>query len=269
MGATIVDDRLRAEEMHREVAGWKVLAGKRAFVTGGSRGIGRATALALAAAGADVAVNYQRSGPAAEEVERAAEEFGVRAHAYQGNVADDREARGMVDAAIHDLGGIDILVNNAGITRDKSFVKMTFAMWEEVVGVNLSGVFHMTQAVLPGMIEAGWGRVINLSSIVGQTGNFGQANYAVTKGGIIALTMTLAREVARKGITVNAVAPGFIETDMTKDLPEPALEAVKTMTPVGRLGRPEEVAAAIVFLATPQASYITGQVIPVNGGMYM
>ena len=175
----------------------------------------------------------------------------------------------MVDAAIHDLGGIDILVNNAGITRDKSFVKMTFAMWEEVVGVNLSGVFHMTQAVLPGMIEAGWGRVINLSSIVGQTGNFGQANYAVTKGGIIALTMTLAREVARKGITVNAVAPGFIETDMTKDLPEPALEAVKTMTPVGRLGRPEEVAAAIVFLATPQASYITGQVIPVNGGMYM
>ncbi len=142
-------------------------------------------------------------------------------------------------------------------------------MWEEVLGVNLSGLFHVTQAVLPAMVEAGWGRVINLSSIVGQTGNFGQANYAVTKGGVIAFTMTLAREVARKGVTVNAVAPGFIETDMTKDMPEAGLAAVKAMTPLGRLGRPEEVAAAILFLASPQASYITGQVIPVNGGMYM
>ena len=146
----------------------------------------------------------------------------------------------MVEAALHDFGGIDILVNNAGITRDKSFLKMTFAMWDEVMGVNLTGLFHMTQAVLPGMVEAGWGRVINLSSIVGQTGNFGQANYAVTKGGIIAFTMTLAREVARKGITVNAVAPGFIETDMTKDMPEAGLvgrEVDDAPGPAGTAGR--------------------------------
>ncbi len=175
----------------------------------------------------------------------------------------------MIDAVTKDFGAIDILVNNAGITRDKSFLKMTKIMWDEVLGVNLNGVFHVTRLVLPAMVEAGWGRVINMTSIVGQTGNFGQANYAVSKGGLIAFTMTLAREVARKGITVNAVAPGFIETDMTKDMAAAALSAVTSMTPLGRLGKPEEVAAAVLFLASPQASYITGQVIPVNGGMYM
>ena len=175
----------------------------------------------------------------------------------------------MFDAVTKEFGGIDILVNNAGITRDKSFLKMTRLMWDEVLGVNLNGVFNITRLILPSMVEAGWGRVINMASIVGQTGNFGQANYAVTKGGLIAFTMTLAREVARKGVTVNAVAPGFIETDMTKDLSETALAVVNSMTPLGRLGKPEEVAAAVVFLASPQASYITGQVIPVNGGMYM
>ncbi len=269
MCATVYDDRLTGEEPRQEVASGKFLAGKRALVTGGSRGIGRAAALALAAAGAEVAINYNQSAAAAEEVWAAVERLGVRAHIYQGNVACEEDAKRVVDAACEDFGGIDILVNNAGITRDKSFLKMTLAMWEEVVGVNLTGLFHVTRGVLPGMVEAGWGRVINLSSIVGQTGNFGQANYAVTKGGVIAFTMSLAREVARKGITVNAVAPGFIETDMTKDMPEVGLVAVKSMTPVGRLGRPEEVAAAIVFLASPQASYITGQVLPVNGGMYM
>ena len=168
-----------------------------------------------------------------------------------------------------EFGAINILVNNAGITRDKSFLKMTRMMWDEVLGVNLNGPFNISQAVLPKMIESGWGRVINLASVVGLTGNFGQANYAVTKGGIIAFTMTLAREVARKGITVNAVAPGFITTDMTKDVAPAALEQVKAMTPVGRLGTPEEVAEVIAFLASPRASYITGQVISVNGGMYM
>jgi 3-oxoacyl-(acyl-carrier-protein) reductase len=246
-----------------------VLEGKKALVTGASRGIGRAKALALAEAGAEVAINYQHSGQAAEEVCDTVRKLGVHAHVYQADVSREEETRQMVEAVVAEFGPIDILVNNAGITRDKTFLKMTRGLWDEVLGVNLNGVFNVTRAVVPGMVEAGWGRVINLTSIVGQTGNFGQINYAVTKGGLIAFTMTLAREVARKGITVNAVAPGFIETDMTKDLAGAALDSVKAMTPLGRLGRPEEVAAAILFLATPLASYITGQVLPVNGGMYM
>ena len=252
-----------------EAAFTKVLAGKRVLVTGGSRGIGKATALALAEAGAAVAINYQRSVEAADEVCRAVGKFGVQTNIYQADVSREEEAKAMIDAVTKDFGSIDILVNNAGITRDKSFLKMTTSMWNEVLGVNLNGVFYITRLVLPAMVEAGWGRIINMTSIVGQTGNFGQANYAVSKGGLIAFTMTLAREVARKGVTVNAVAPGFIETDMTKDMVAAALLAVTSMTPLGRLGKPEEVAAAVLFLASPQASYITGQVIPVNGGMYM
>jgi NAD(P)-dependent dehydrogenase (short-subunit alcohol dehydrogenase family) len=223
----------------------------------------------LAEAGAAVAVNFQRSAESADEVRRTITALGVDANTYQADVSRDEEAAAMMEAVKRDFGGVDILVNNAGITRDKSFLKMSRAMWDEVLNVNLNGIFNITRLVLPEMIESGWGRIINMSSIVGQTGNFGQANYAVTKGGLIAFTMTIAREVARKGVTVNAVAPGFIETDMTKDLSEAALSAVTAMTPVGRLGKPEEVAAAVLFLASPQASYITGQVIPVNGGMYM
>jgi 3-oxoacyl-(acyl-carrier-protein) reductase len=256
-------------EVWREAVTRKVLQGKKALVTGGSRGIGRATVLALAEAGAEVAINYQQSAQAADEVCRGAQELGVTARTYRADISREEEAQQMVDAILGDFGPIDILVNNAGITRDKSFLKMTRAFWDEVLGVNLTGVFNITRALLPGMVEAGWGRVINMASIVGQTGNFGQANYAVSKGGLIAFTMTLAREVSRKGVTVNAVAPGFIDTDMTKDMPEAALATVKAMTPVGRLGRAEEVAAAVQFLASPLASYITGQVIAVNGGMYM
>ncbi len=269
MSAVAFAEGVSQVEALGETVDERVLAGKRALVTGGSRGIGKATALALAEAGTAVAINYQRSVEAADEVCRAAGKCGVRSNIYQANVSCEDEAKAMIEAVTKDFGGIDILVNNAGITRDKSFLKMTKIMWDEVMGVNLNGVFHVTRLVLPAMVEAGWGRIINMTSIVGQTGNFGQANYAVSKGGLIAFTMTLAREVARKGVTVNAVAPGFIETDMTKDLNAAALLAVTSMTPVGRLGRPEEVAAAVCFLASPRAGYITGQVLPVNGGMYM
>jgi NAD(P)-dependent dehydrogenase (short-subunit alcohol dehydrogenase family) len=160
-------------------------------------------------------------------------------------------------------------VNNAGITRDKSFLKMTKAMWDEVMHVNLDGVFYTTQLVAQDMVGSGWGRIINISSVVGQTGNFGQANYAATKGALIAFTESLARELARKGVTVNAVAPGFIDTDMTHGVPQATLDQVKALTPLGRLGKPEEVADAVVFLASSRASYVTGQVLGVNGGMYM
>jgi NAD(P)-dependent dehydrogenase (short-subunit alcohol dehydrogenase family) len=167
------------------------------------------------------------------------------------------------------LGPVQILVNNAGITRDRTFTKMTADLWNEVIHVDLTGPAMVTHEVLPNMVQAGWGRVIFVTSIVGQTGNFGQSNYAAAKGGLISLTKTLAREYARKNVTVNAVSPGFIETDMTSDVPEKVLETVRGSTPVGRLGRPEEVAEAVKFLAGPRAAYITGEVINVNGGMFM
>lgn len=247
----------------------KSLKGMNCLITGGTRGIGRATVFAMADAGANVAFIYHSSKAAADELCGLIRAKGVRCEGYQADVSHDDEAEAAVQRAIADFGSISILVNNASINRDKSFLKMSKALWDEVLGVNLNSLFNVTHAVLPNMAQLGWGRIINLSSLVGQQGAFGQANYAVTKGGTIAFTMTLAREVAAKGITVNAVAPGYIETDMTKGMPPAVLEQVKAMTPLGRMGKPEEVAAAITFLASPEASYITGQLIPVNGGMYM
>jgi 3-oxoacyl-(acyl-carrier-protein) reductase len=251
----------------------KELTGKVSLVTGGSRGIGRAIVSALAAAGADVAFTYQSSREQSEALANEVESKGVRCRAFQANVAIAEEMENVVKRVSKELGPIAILVNNAGINRDKSFLKMTKSMWDEVMSVNLDGVFCTTQLVLQNMVENmngnAWGRIINISSIVGQTGNFGQVNYAATKGGIISFTESLARELARKGITVNAVAPGFIETDMVTAMSEEALAHVKAMTPMGRLGKPEEIADAVVFLASPRSNYVTGQVLAVNGGMYM
>jgi acetoacetyl-CoA reductase len=245
------------------------LSGKLALVTGGSRGIGRAIALALGEAGCDTLINYQHSEEAAEEVVCLLRQHHVRAKAYRADIADAAQAREMLDAIRAEFGVVDILVNNAGITRDRSFLKMTRAMWDEVLGVNLNGPFNVTHALLPGMVEKGWGRVINIASVNGQTGNFGQANYSVTKGGLIAFTYTLAREFARKGITVNAVSPGYTTTDMVRAMPEPVLESLRATIPMNRLGTPEEIAAAALFAASSQASYLTGQVLGVNGGLYM
>jgi 3-oxoacyl-(acyl-carrier-protein) reductase len=245
------------------------LEGKTAIVTGGSRGIGKAVALALAAQGADVGLTCFTGCKFAEDVRAQIRDRGRRAEFFAHDVGNPDEVVKLAAEINDTLGHIDILVNNAGITRDRSFKKMSQDMWDAVLAVNLTGVFTVTKQFIDGMADRGWGRVINVSSIVGEVGNFGQANYAASKAGVIGLTKTLAREYARKGVTVNAVAPGFIKTRMLQDVPEKALEAVINMTPVGRLGEAEEIAAAIAFLASPAASFITGHVLDVNGGMSM
>jgi len=245
------------------------LDGRVALVTGASRGIGKAIALTLAARGADVAVICNTGGALAEEVRDAIRAMGRKSEYYAHNIADEAEIEKLRDEVIRDFGRVDILVNNAGITRDKSFKKMTKDMWDTVLSVDLTGVFLVTKQFVDGMSDRGWGRVINISSVIGEIGNFGQTNYAAAKGGLIAFSKSLAREYARKNVTVNAVAPGFIHTAMTDAVPAAALEVVVKATPVGRLGTPGEVAAGVAFLASDAAAYITGHVLDINGGYSM
>ena len=246
------------------------VVGKKAFVTGGSRGIGRACALTLAAAGADVAVGSSPSGvESAESVCREIQDLGRRAEAYPCDVATRGAVRTMCTRVLEDFQGVDILVNNAGVTRDGLFRRMDREAWDEVINTNLNSVFEITQNFIEPMAARGWGRVINISSIVGRIGNFGQANYAAAKAGLIGLTKTLAREYARKGVTVNAIAPGFVKTRMLDGVPDKALKTVLDTTPVGRLGDPMEIGASVLYLASPSASFVTGHVLDVNGGMAM
>jgi NAD(P)-dependent dehydrogenase (short-subunit alcohol dehydrogenase family) len=246
------------------------LLGKRALVTGGSRGIGRACALALASAGADVAVGSSPAGAeSAENVCRDIRDMGRRAEPYSFDVAVRGDLESTCARLKEDFEFVDILVNNAGVTRDRSFRKMDRDAWDEVINVNLSSVFDVTRLFIDAMVTRGWGRVINISSIVGRIGNIGQSNYAAAKAGLIGLTKTLAREYARKGVTVNAIAPGFVKTRMLDSVPDKAMESVLAMTPVGRLGDPMEIAAGVLYLSSHAAGFVTGHVLDINGGLAM
>ncbi len=245
------------------------LSGRKALVTGASKGIGREIALALATEGADVAINYRSSDVEAEEVARWLEDLGVDSWVYPADVSDMDSIREMKRCLEKYFGSIDILVNNAGINLDKLFVKMDDEMWNKVIAINLTGVFNCTNTFIDKIMESKYGRIINITSIVGQMGNIGQVNYAASKAGIIGMTKALAKEMARNHITVNAIAPGFIETDMVKGIPDKVKEKILTQVPLGRFGKPEEVARAVVYLASDDASYITGHVLNINGGMYL
>ena len=244
------------------------LQGQIALVTGGSQGIGRATALALADAGADVAV-MARSLDKCETVAAEIKAMGRRALAVQGDLGSEEEIKAAVAQVSAELGAISVLVNNAAITRDGLMLRMKRADWDAVIQTNLTGVFLLTQQVLPMMTKARKGRIINLTSVVAQSGNPGQVNYISAKAGIIGFTKAVAREYAARNITVNAIAPGYIETPMTAVLPDAAKEAMLSQIPLKRPGTDRDVAAAVAFLASDEAGYITGQVLNVNGGMYM
>lgn len=245
------------------------LDGRVALVTGASRGIGRATALRLAELGAQVAVNYNASATPAEELVSQIAAGGGSAAAFAADVSDSNAASGLIKAVIDKFGKLDILVNNAGIVRDNIMMRMSLDDWDAVFNTNLRSMFVLAQAALRGMMRNRWGRVINLTSVVALSGNSGQANYSAAKAGVIGLTKSLAREYASRSITVNAIAPGYIDTDIVAVIPENLKEEMLKQIPLGRIGKPEEIADAIAFLASDRAGYITGQVISVNGGMYM
>ena len=245
------------------------LSGKSALVTGGSRGIGKAIGLRLATQGADVAFSYKGNEAAARETAREIQAMKRRALAVQGDVAEVDSAENVVKAALEAFGKVDILVNNAGITRDDLIMRMSPEAWREVLETNLFGAFWMTKAVTRPMLKARGGRIVNITSVSGQVGQMGQANYSAAKAGLIGLTKATARELASRGITVNAVAPGFVLTELTQDLPDALKEEITSRTPLGRFGTTEEVANAVAFLASDEAAYITGQVLAVDGGLVM
>ena len=246
----------------------KRLSGKVAIVTGSSRGIGRAIARALAAEGAAIGVHYCRGREQADQLAGEFERSGCRVGVFHADVARAEDCHKVLTLAARDLGPVEILVNNAGVNRDRTLRKMTAAEWDEVIQVNLNSVFHCTKAALEPMIARGWGRIINIASIIGQTGALGQANYAAAKAGIIAFTKSVAQELARFGITVNAICPGFVETDMLATMPAPARDAVRGRIPLGRFGQADEVARLVRFLCT-EGDWITGAQLNINGGQYM
>lgn len=238
-------------------------------VTGASRGIGRAIALMLTEPGHEIVINYRSGEEAAQQTAAAVRERGGSPHVQQFDISDDVSVKDGFKEILNNHGRIDVLVNNAGITRDNLLVLMKASEWDEVIATNLKGAFLCSQAVIKPMMRQKYGRIINLTSVVGAIGNAGQSNYAAAKAGIIGLTRSLARELISRNITVNAVAPGFIETDMTVNMPEKAKDGMLAQIPAGRPGTPEDVAAAVKYLASESAGYVTGQVIHVNGGMFM
>ena len=240
-----------------------------AIVTGAGRGIGREAAVKLAQSGVDVVINYSRSEDAALETKKLCEEAGTKAVLAKGDVSSEEECKAMVDLAISELGRLDILVNNAGITRDGLGVRMSSDDFDSVVKTNLYGPFYMIKAAASVMMRKRYGRIVNISSVTGIVGNAGQVNYAAAKAGIIGMTKSFARELAGRGVTVNAVAPGFISTAMTDAIPEEAAEKLKSNIPMGRAGTTADVASAILFLTTEESGYITGEVLKVDGGMAM
>jgi 3-oxoacyl-[acyl-carrier protein] reductase len=246
-----------------------MLAGKAALVTGASRGIGRAIALSLAEAGADVAVNYAGSEAAAAEVVSLIEAMGRKAIKVKADVSSLQEVEDMFKVTLETFGKLDILVNNAGITRDNLIMRMKEEEFDQVIATNLKGVFNCVKAATRPMMKQRYGRIINISSVVGALGNPGQINYVAAKAGVIGMTKAAAKELSSRGITVNAVAPGFIETDMTDKLSEDVQAQLLQQIPLARLGQPEDIAKAVRFLASEDASYMTGQTIHVDGGMYM
>ena len=245
------------------------LTGKVALVTGASRGIGRAIAEALGEAGAAVTVNYRQQRGQAEAAVAHIESFGGRGLAVQADVGNAAEVEALIESTVRHFGRLDILVNNAGITHDGLTIRLSDEEWDEVLNINLRGAFFCTRSALRGMVRQRWGRIINMSSVVGRTGNAGQANYAAAKAGLIGLTRSVAREVATRNITVNAIAPGFIQTEMTGKLSKAQQQWLLDRIPANRLGTVEEVASLVIYLASDAAAYITGQVLQMDGGLAM